>query len=193
MGEDVVLVNRAPVLTLWAAVVAQRLGFDEDEALSLGRAVAALNAQSKGRSLGIFKPAQKADEARRQARERPAELLWVRLCNRAIPAKMTDKGLRAVLKGKVLEAEPARRYLESKFGDSLPRVRQAMEALAQAYPPDELAEKAFELYEKFRPEIPPGRAGWGRKGELRLELIRQLAAEASDKGGQGIARGCSTS
>ncbi len=178
MGEDVVLVNRAPVLTLWAAVVAERLGFEEDEALSLGRAVAALNAQSKGRALGIFKPAEKAEEARKAAKERPEELLWVRLCNRNIPAKVTDKGLRAVLKGKVLEAEPARRYLESKFGDALERVRAAMRELAEAYPPDELAQKAFELYERFRPEIPPGRAGWGRKGELRLDLIRQLAAEA---------------
>ena len=39
-------INRAPVLTLWAAVVAQRLGFAEDEALTLGKAVAGLNAQA---------------------------------------------------------------------------------------------------------------------------------------------------
>jgi hypothetical protein len=37
-------------------VVAQRLYFDEDEALSLGKAVAGLNAQAKGRNLGLFKP-----------------------------------------------------------------------------------------------------------------------------------------
>jgi hypothetical protein len=57
-GDDVktISINRAPVLTLWAAVVAQRLGFAEDEALTLGKAVAGLNAQSKGRRLGIFKP-----------------------------------------------------------------------------------------------------------------------------------------
>ncbi len=39
-----VMVNRAPVLTLWAAVVAEVLGFEHDEALTLGRAVAGLNA-----------------------------------------------------------------------------------------------------------------------------------------------------
>ena len=178
MAKDVVLVNRAPVLTLWAAVVAERLGFNEDEALSLGRAVAALNAQAKGRRLGIFKPAEKAEEARKAAKEKPEELLWVKLCNRLIPAKMTPKGLRAVLKGKVLEPEPARRYLESKFGKDLERVRQAMRELAEAYPPDELAKKAFELYERFRPEVPPGVAGWGRKGELHLDLIRAMASEA---------------
>ncbi|HZX22934.1 MAG TPA: hypothetical protein VFF18_05315 [Woeseiaceae bacterium] len=30
-------INRAPVLTLWAAVVAERLGFERDEALTLDR------------------------------------------------------------------------------------------------------------------------------------------------------------
>ncbi|GAB4478980.1 MAG: hypothetical protein OHK0044_26210 [Burkholderiaceae bacterium] len=54
-----VTVNRAPVLTLWAAVVAERLGFDRDEALTMGRVVAGLNAYAKGKSLGIFKPAPK--------------------------------------------------------------------------------------------------------------------------------------
>ena len=38
-----VTANRAPDLTLRAAVVAERLGFDHAEALTLGRAVAGLN------------------------------------------------------------------------------------------------------------------------------------------------------
>ena len=40
-------------MTLRAATVAERLGFARDEALSLGKAVAVLTAQSKGRRLGI--------------------------------------------------------------------------------------------------------------------------------------------
>ncbi|MGA8345069.1 MAG: hypothetical protein WB781_24280, partial [Candidatus Sulfotelmatobacter sp.] len=55
-AERTILINRAPVLTLWASAVAEQLGFDRDEALSLGKAVAGLNAQSKGQRLGIFKP-----------------------------------------------------------------------------------------------------------------------------------------
>ena len=47
-------INRAPVLTLWAAVVAERLGFEWEEALRLGRAVAGLNAYAKGVRLGLF-------------------------------------------------------------------------------------------------------------------------------------------
>lgn len=66
-----VRINRAPVLTLWAAVVAQRLGFDWDEALTLGRAVAGLNAYSKGVSLGQFEPTPEAvREARKKASKR---------------------------------------------------------------------------------------------------------------------------
>ena len=57
-------INRAPVLTLWAAVVAERLGFDRDEALSLGRAVAR-NAQSRGRRLGVFRPHEEKPEKAR--------------------------------------------------------------------------------------------------------------------------------
>jgi hypothetical protein len=49
-----VIANRAPVLTLWAAVVAEVLGFDHDEGLTLGRAVAGLNVYYKGVSLGLF-------------------------------------------------------------------------------------------------------------------------------------------
>ncbi len=35
-----ILINRAPVLTLWAAAVAERMGYDHDAALTLGKAMA---------------------------------------------------------------------------------------------------------------------------------------------------------
>ena len=53
---ETIRINRAPVLTLWAAVVAERLGFDRDTALTLGQAVAGLSAYAKGVSLGIIEP-----------------------------------------------------------------------------------------------------------------------------------------
>ena len=49
-------INRTPVLTLWAAVVAERLGFDQPTALTLGQAVAGISAHAKGVSLGIIEP-----------------------------------------------------------------------------------------------------------------------------------------
>jgi hypothetical protein len=49
-------INRTPVLTLWAAVVTERVGFDHDAALTLGRALTGSSAQMKGRALGVYKP-----------------------------------------------------------------------------------------------------------------------------------------
>jgi len=46
--RSLVIVNRAPVLRRWAAVDAEVLGFEHDEAPTLGRAVAGLNAYPRG-------------------------------------------------------------------------------------------------------------------------------------------------
>lgn len=56
MADNRIAVNRAPVLTLWAAVVAARMGYDWEAAVRFGRAVAGPNAQAKGRRLGIYGP-----------------------------------------------------------------------------------------------------------------------------------------
>jgi hypothetical protein len=71
---DVIHINRAPVLTLWAAVVAERLGFDSDEALTLGHAIVGLNAYSKGVRLGLFEPTPEAERERRRNAEHGAEV-----------------------------------------------------------------------------------------------------------------------
>src|SRR6185437_2031350 len=131
MASKTISINRAPVLTLWATVVAQRLGFAEDEALTLGRAVAGLNAYSKGRRLGLFKPhEEKVKEVRKKERGEP---LRIELCGRAVPATTTDEGIRAVQKSKPIDPESVRRYLDDKFGDDLKTVRSALKKLARAY------------------------------------------------------------
>jgi hypothetical protein len=171
--KKIISINRAPVLTLWAAIVAQRLGFNKKEALTLGRAVAGLNAQTKGRRLGIFKPhEQKAREAREKKR---GEEFWVEVCGRPVPAKNTDDGIRAVKGDKAIEPASVQRYLEAKFGDDLEAVVAALQILAKAYRPKELAYEAYPLYEQFRPAIPGGKAGWGAKGNLDLGFIEELA------------------
>jgi hypothetical protein len=112
-------INRAPDLTLWAAVVAERLGLEEDEALILGKALAGLNAQAKGRRLGIFKPhEEKAKEAREKGR---GERFWVEVLGRPVPVTNTDDGIRAVRSGKPIDPGGVRRYLEGKFGANLRR------------------------------------------------------------------------
>lgn len=120
-------VNRAPVLTLWAAIVAEHMGFDRNEALTLGRAVAGLDAYSKGKALGLFSPRPKTVEEKRKRLEPGA----------------------------------------------------AMAMLASSLRPEELAARAFELYEAFRPEIPAGLRGWGAAGVLDLDAIVSLARAGS--------------
>jgi hypothetical protein len=170
-----VMINRAPVLTLWATVVAEVLGFEHDEALTLGRAVAGLNAYSKGVSLGLFHPTPKeVPEQRRKMRKE--ETVTVALLHRAVPAKHTDDRLRALRGESPTRPESVQKFLESKSGDALGDVSKAMQEFAKSLPPSQLAEKAYTLYEKFRPEIPPGKKGWGASGKLDLDLIRKMTS-----------------
>ena len=177
MAENAVTVNRAAVLTLWGAVVAERLGFEPEGALTLGRAMAGLNAQSKGRALGIFKPAE-GPKGEAPKKRGLGEEFWVEVCGRAVPAKNTEGGVRAVVKDQPIDPAKVRKYLQGKFGERLQAVQEAMEELAGAFEPARLAELAFGLYERFRPQVASGKRGWGQKASLDLDLIRSLARGA---------------
>ncbi len=172
MTTSKIHVNRAPVLTLWAAVVAERSGYDHASALTLGKAVAGLNAQSKGQRLGIYEAADKQKAEKGEGDARPAQSERIQLLGRAVPVTRTKDGLRATSKGAPISADSVERYLEKKFGEYLSAVQNAMQALAEEYDPDQLADKAYDLYEQFRPAIPEGKKGWGAAGELDLEQIR---------------------
>jgi hypothetical protein len=97
------------------------------------------------------------------------------LLGRGVPAVKTTKGWRATIKGDEISPESVQTYLEQKFGDESDDARAAMEKLAKSQTPKQLESKAYDLYEKFRPEIPEGTKGWGAKGELDLGYIRSLA------------------
>jgi hypothetical protein len=175
---DVITINRAPVLTLWASVVAEFLGFNHDEALTLGKAVAGLTAQSKGQRLGIFTPSPEAVRKERAKKAEAAGVLRVALLGRAVPVLRTDFGLRAVAKDQSPMAPTSvDKYLRSKFGERLPEVRGAMEKLARSRGAEVLVKEAFQLYETFRPEIPTGESAWGARGKLSLKKIHELTAQ----------------
>ena len=175
MANKKIKINRAPVLTLWAAVVAERLGYEEATALTLGKAVAGLNAQSKGRKLGIYEEKSEDEKKEEKKKEGRGKTELIELLGRGVPAMETPGGLRAAIKGKPESAESVEAYLKQKFGEDYEDARAALKKLAKAYPPKQLASKAYGLYEKFRPEIPEGKKGWGAKGELDLDYIRSLA------------------
>jgi hypothetical protein len=172
-------INRAPVMTLWAAVVAERLGYAHDEALTLGRAVAGMNAQAKALRLGIREPSDPKAKPKRAEASKPAH---VELLGRSVPVVKTPKGLRSVSKeGRPDSPEAVEKYLVGKFGDALDDARAAMQKLAAAHAKDDLAAKAYALYERFRPQIPAGTTGWGAKGVLDLGALAKLAPKTRAK------------
>lgn len=175
MANKKIKINRAPVLTLWAAVVAERLGYEEATALTLGKAVAGLNAQSKGRKLGIYEDKTGDEKKEEKKKAGPGKTELIELLGRGVPAMKTPRGLRAAIQGKPESAESVETYLRKKFGEDYEEARAAMQKLAKAFAPKQLESKAYGLYEKFRPEIPEGKKGWGAKGELDLDYIRSLA------------------
>ncbi len=158
-----------PVLTLWASIVAERLGYPASTALTLGRAVAGYSAQAKARRLGLVEEREEPERRERPQVQREAVLLL----GRRIPVIATEDGeIRAEDHGEPASPNPTLSYVRRAFGENLDAVRAAMEALAASYPPDELNRIGFHLYERFRPEVPDDVSGWGAKGELKLAHIQ---------------------
>ncbi|KAL4443634.1 hypothetical protein ABPG75_011371 [Micractinium tetrahymenae] len=167
-------INRAPVLTLWVAVVAQRQGFSWEEAVTFGKEVSGILAQSKGRSLGIYEQKERSEEeeAERAAEEAEAGVQRVDVFGMRLKA-VTQGGQRlAYSGGSAIQPGGVQGYLKRSFGDRLEDAKGAMEGLAAAVPAEELGRAAYKLYERFRPEW----KGWGVAGQLDLGKLRQLAA-----------------
>ena len=148
----------------------------------MGGVVAGLNAYAKGKALGLYHPRVQTLAKERKKLQLGA-VLEITLLNRAVPVVRTDAGLRALSKDKPVMPQSVQRYLESKFGAMLPKTEAAMMRLARAMPEEELARRAYRLYEAFRPEIPAGVAGWGAAGILDLGRIGRLTEHAA--GGSG--------
>lgn len=90
----VIKINRAPVLRLWAALVAERLGYEWEEALTLGRALASLNAYNKGVGIGPCKPTVEG-ERKPPRKPRSGETVQVDLLRRLVLIRRVPEGLRA--------------------------------------------------------------------------------------------------
>jgi len=131
-------------------------------------ALAGLNAQSKGRRLGLFKP---HEQKPKKAREKDqSEQFLIELCGRGVPAMNTPEGVRALSGEKPIDPQIVEAYLEGKFGNDLLAARSSMTKVARCYSPAELSQAAYPLYEEFRPAVASGNRGWGAKGVLDLHL-----------------------
>ena len=175
MRHRTITINRAPVLTLWASVVARRLGFERDEALTLGRAVTTISSHPKDASPIVLTPSPKCVKERRRALK-TGKRVQFDLLKRTVPVVRTPHGLRALARNRPIAPDTVEQYLEVKFGDALKLVRSAMKRLARSMSAPEIAAQADELYEKFRPRVRASEPGWGAEGKLDLARIERLGA-----------------
>jgi hypothetical protein len=170
--RSTVMINRAPVLTLWAAVVAEMVSFGYDEALTLGRAVAGLNAYSKGVALGLFQPTPKVVREQRQKLRRD-EVVTVDLLHRAVPARHADEGLHALSNDRPVSPKSVKRYLESKFGDALDEAYEAMKQLAKSLRLRTLLKKPTSSTRSFVLRLLGGREGGAPQANLIWEVFER--------------------
>jgi hypothetical protein len=164
-------INRAPVLTLWATIVAERLGHPADTALTLGKSVAGSAARVKARNIGFEDRTSDRDADTPRLARSPATTPVLLLGKTIQLLPNPDGELFAADGDKPADPAGVRRYLTKAFGDHLPAIRAAMEELANRHEPRELNRIGFRLYERFRPEVPPGAEGWGSKAVLQIEKI----------------------
>ena len=117
------IVNRAPVLTLWATVVAERLGHPPDTAFTLGRSVAGSAARVKARNIGREerKAGRDADMARLHEKPVTAPVFLLGKTIRLLPNN--DGELRAADGDQPADPAGVQRYLAKAFGDHLGEVR----------------------------------------------------------------------
>ncbi|KAL0036893.1 hypothetical protein WJX77_003943 [Trebouxia sp. C0004] len=178
--EQFVKINRAPVLTLWVAVVAERQGFSKEAGLTFGKAISGMLAQSKGRSIGMLDKKDTDDNAKHEEEEQEHAQGIARhdVFGMSIKAKdVGDEGdVRAVdTNMKALNHKQVEGYLQRAFGQQLQVAKHALTELANSYKAEEVGDHCYHLYEQFRPSIASGQKGWGQKGQLDLTQIRQLA------------------
>mmetsp|Transcript_41582 Transcript_41582/g.163472 ORF Transcript_41582/g.163472 Transcript_41582/m.163472 type:complete len:335 (-) Transcript_41582:221-1225(-) len=189
-----VVVNRSPVMILWACSVAKQRGFDWNSCLSLAQASADWYARKKGEYHGILqhKTPAAVDESRNDLEE--IELVGVRIkAVRKTEGKQV--GYRA-LDDDGNEITPSKpwNYISRNFGTNLENVYGAFRDLLEAIPMDELVSGStpYNVYEKFRPDVAHGAAGWGSRGRIKFDQlllakkmyheISQMRSEGADMG-----------
>jgi hypothetical protein len=169
-------IDCAPVLALWASVVAERLGWSHDTALTLGLAVATTTVHAKGARPGTR--GRPEDRRHEPAPSPPAEstgaICDVPLLGRIVHVAPTPEGPRALSKKAPLKPEAVERYLRAEFGSQLCAALSAMERLAATMATVTLNDDAWRLYEQFRPKVPSGASGRGAKGVFDVDLIHAL-------------------
>lgn len=173
-SNNEIKINRAPVLTLWSASLAHFLhpSLKWSTCLSAGKAISAICAVAKGRSIGTISEPD-IDDSKKKDKKKQIEADELEVMH----FKLKVKDGIVFFGGKAQSgSEDA---LKGRFGDRYDDVRGAFEEGLQKWGErkEELDKLAFGMYEGFRPEVPKGQKGWGRKGVLDLEKVSEVIRE----------------
>lgn len=106
---------------MWVAAVAERQGFNFDEAVTFGKAISGLFAQSKGKRIGIVDDDAKEPEESKKKNKKETEKFEV--FGNSISGKTTDKGRFAVESGKAIAPNTVKAYLHRAFKTDYDRVK----------------------------------------------------------------------
>ncbi|KAK0490930.1 hypothetical protein IW261DRAFT_1547212 [Armillaria novae-zelandiae] len=171
------IINRAPLMTAWAMIVAERLGFRREEALSIASVYTEMNALSKGVSLGIYKDGKQRGLDAIRGGSQP----YVELMGRSPLYQSQSNQWRALLNSKPAQPSSPFSYISRSFRQTTPHIIGALRLLAESFTPKELNNKGWALYTEFRPSV----NAWGERSEVKCEIILNLrnptvnAAEAT--------------
>ncbi|KAJ3856364.1 hypothetical protein EV368DRAFT_71684 [Lentinula lateritia] len=160
------VVNRAPLMTAWATVVAERMGFQREEALSIASSYTEMNALSKGVSLGIYKEGKQKGLEAAKGGTQP----YVDLMGRRPLYQIQNNCWRALHNGTPAQPSTAYAYLSRSLRQTMPFIMGALRLLVSSFTPQEINEKAWGLYTHFR----PAGEGWGERSEVRCTTILAL-------------------
>ncbi|KAJ7590908.1 hypothetical protein C8J56DRAFT_783011 [Mycena floridula] len=160
------VVNRAPVMSAWSMIVAERLGFQREEALSIASVYTEMNAISKGVSLGLQKKSQAKDLEASRGGSQP----YVELMGRRPLYQTQSNQWRALSGANAVQPGSAFSYISRSFRQTTPHIIGALRLLANSFTPQELNVKAWSLYADFR----PAGDGWGQRSEVRCDTILGL-------------------
>ncbi|THV08473.1 hypothetical protein K435DRAFT_771969 [Dendrothele bispora CBS 962.96] len=181
MDEEVIktkstVINRAPVMTAWATIVAERMGFNREEALSIATVYTEMNAMSKGVSLGIYKT---TDQRKHLDAVKGGNQPYTDLMGRRIPLLYMSETSqwRALTDSSPTKPSVAFSYISRSFRQTTPHIIGALRLLAESFSPQEINDKAWALYCDFR----PSREGWGERSEVRCDTILGLRNVKSDE------------
>ena len=172
--DNPIVINRAPVLQLWGACVTKVVCPDLSwqTCLSAGNAISSLCAVSKGKAIGMIERKERDEDANKRSKKDTASLENIHVMGFPIPIK---DGVAMMGKTKKTLAEGQLRY---KYGNDAKyegAKKTFQEALKKWKGEEDILQKnAFHMYEKFRPSVPKGQPGWGRKGHLDLEKAKAV-------------------